>query len=237
MIAFAFWIKAPGAPEAAGPLTFPELRELMQSGLVTDDTLLADDDFRYHPLRDFTSLWEALNDPSVDDVVREPATKMAWREEIVRERDTNTSAPILNPTADDVIDFAAVRRGERGFAVYDVLALNRSKEPEKIIRMLPWYKQPRMVDLRRTLTYAAGIFFIYGVLIPAGLFCFSGANALPAAIFSFFFSFFIIGGFAWHIFFIDYHWHGKDSNRYRNPDASPMARVLSLLKRLGGRNR
>ncbi len=210
MIAFTFRIKSPGAGESAGPLTFPELRALLLSGLVTGDTLLAHDDCRFHAMRDFPELWEALHDPSVEDLVRAPCTRVAHREEVARERDANTAAPILNPIAADVIDFESVRRGERGFAALDVLALNRSKEPEKVIRMLPWHRRSRMRDLRRTLAYCAGIFLIYGVAIPALLAFFAGANALPAAMFSFFFGFFVMGGIAWHIFFIDYHWHGKD---------------------------
>ncbi len=204
MVSFSFWIKSSEAHQAAGPLTFPELRELMQSGLVTGDTLLADDDFLYHPLRDFTSLWEALNDPSVDDVVRVPATKMAWREEIVRERDTNTAAPILNPKPDDVIDFEAVRRGERGFAAFDVLALNRSKEPEKVVKRLPWHRESWVVNTKRWAFVCSPYMLTVLIFLPGAI----GGNAGDWVVIGMCCC--ILGGVAWHVFVVDAHWHGNE---------------------------
>lgn len=213
MIAFTFWIKSDGSWEPAGPLSFTELRALMQSGLVDGQTLLADDDFTYHPLRDYPDLWEALNDPAVCEAERLPSLGVLRREDVRRERDTNTAAPILNPAKEDVIDFEAVRRGERGFAAYDVLALNRSKEPEKVIKLLPWHKGSRIRDLRRWLLVSSP--FVLILLFAAVRFVIrirEGADGFELAplVALFSLSFFVVM-LLWGFFFlVDYHWHGKD---------------------------
>ncbi len=232
MIAFTFWIKSPAARETAGPITFPELRALLHSGLVTGDTLLADDDFLYHPLREFTELWQALHDPSVADVERRPASRLAGREDAGRERDATTAAPILNPKAEDVVDFEAVRRGERGYSTYDVLALNRSKEPEKVIRQLPWYKRSRMVDLRRWAPFAIILISLIVLRIPHKEEDFpKDPIGMTGVVGEFAFYYILLTGSFWYFFAIDYHWHGKGSDVYRDTKDSLIKRVLSRLKK------
>ncbi len=220
MISFTFWIKAPGAREVAGPLSFPELRGLLQSGLLGDDTLVADDDFLYHPLRDYPELRDALNDPSVDDVVREPAAKLAPRAEVAHRRDENTSAPIANPTERDLIDFDAVRRGERGYAVYDVLALNRAAEPEMVITMPPWYKRPRVIDLARWSCVGIPVGLLFWARCPRNDYEMTDYFLMmELAVYVMLFT-----GSAWHIFLVDYHWYGKATAKKVEKEAKAAAR-------------
>jgi hypothetical protein len=214
MADFAFRIKAAGAAVCSEPLNFAELRELLNAGLVNGDTRLADDDFAYHALSAYPVLWDALHDPSVVDVVRSPVSQLAPREEVARERDANTAAPILYPTEADLIDFEAVRRGERGFSALDMLALNRVNEaPPKPVRWPPFYRRSRIVDLRRWLFAGSPLIVI---LVLTGIqfvnIYRSGEPDLMiipvATVFSLsFFSVMLLWGY---FFLVDYHYPGKN---------------------------
>lgn len=214
MIGFEFRIKSVGATAGSDPLTFSELRELLHAGLVSSETLLADDDFAYHPLRAYPVLWDALHDPTVVDVVRAPVTRLAPREERVRERDANTPALILEPTEADLVDFEAVRKGERGFSALDVLALNRAKEaPAKPVRMTKWWRRSRMVDLRRWLTYGFPLIVICALtgteLVKKLASCGGGLVVVPLLI-VFSLSFFPLILLWGYFFLVDYDYPGKN---------------------------
>jgi hypothetical protein len=214
MANFAFRIKTTGAAVCSESLTFAELRELLHAGLIDGDTRLADDEFAYHALKAYPVLWDALHDPTVVDVERSPVSRLAPREEVARERDINTAAPILDPTEADLIDFEAVRRGERGFSTLDLLALNRVNEPPpKPVRWPPFYRKSRMVDLRRWLFAGSPLIVIIVLtlwkLVEAMRT--GGAELLVAAVAGVFGLSFLFLMLLWGYFFlIDYHYPGKE---------------------------
>ena len=200
------WIRNPGAESEYGPVTLVQLRQMMNAGLIFENTRVRDgvSDSREIPA------WPALADERVKSW--RPGTpslnRAGWQGERAgevgveagRESSLRLGRAIFTPTDD-----AASTPG-----ALEVLAINRAHEPDKPLNLPPWWRHPFLRNLAR----------YFGVIVPLtggtawywvthGLSFKNDMPMLEVQLTAY--NSILIFGWGWYVWFIaPANWSGKD---------------------------
>jgi hypothetical protein len=139
-----FWVKAPDAREAFGPVSAVRVKDLLAAGIVTESSWISDGDSDFVPMSSLPP--DALKSTVPDD----DSSPRVRRKEGVG----SGESPGEN-------------RFAGGYEVDEVLRFNRSLENEPDLNLPPIWREPRMKDKLRftAMMMPLTAIFAYGLLL------------------------------------------------------------------------
>lgn len=159
------WVRNPGSDDEYGPVSLKQLRGMVAAGLIMENTRVRDEYSDSREIMKWPELLAALLDEQ-SKVWRPGSLAMnagARRFDIAG--DPSADAPAGDAERNSPLKlgravFTPTSDAARSVEVPEVLAINRAHEPDKPLKMPPWWRYPFVRNLARWLGLALPVLAI-----------------------------------------------------------------------------